>query len=61
MTPTTQKELDRLFNTAKTRTSPSMRKAIKLIFLNGMTWREASIRCGVTESGILRAMRRLMR
>jgi len=55
----TNDELMSLFNRSKTRTSPSMKQALRAVLVRGNTWREASIRYSVTESGILRAMRRL--
>ena len=54
----TDQELTNLFKESS-RTSPSMRKALRSVLVSGSTWREAAHRYGVTESGILRAMRRL--
>lgn len=40
------------------RSSAQMKRAVLDIKLGSKTWREAAIANGVTESGILRAMRR---
>lgn len=54
-----QKQFTDAIKASTSRLSGSMRKALEDILLHGKTWREASIDRGVTESGILRAMRRL--
>lgn len=41
------------------RTAPNMRKALHAVVVDGVTWRQAAITYDVTESGIMRAMRRL--
>lgn len=41
------------------RTSNSMRRALQAILVFGSTWRAAAHRHDVSESGIMRAMRRL--
>lgn len=39
--------------------SPTMRAALRLVLVEGSTWKQASSTCGVSESGILRALRRV--
>jgi hypothetical protein len=41
------------------RTAPAMRRALRDILVYGLSWRQAAIANEVTESGILRAMRRI--
>lgn len=58
-TTMTKTQLKAAFAAAGTRISQPIRWAIEDILLKRMTWRDASIQRGVTESGILKAMRRL--
>lgn len=55
----TSTELKARYALTDTRTSESMRRAIEDVEVRGLTWRKASLKRGVNESGILRALRRL--
>ncbi len=51
-------KLNAHLESALPQTTQAMRRAILAIQIDRMTWREAAIRYKVTESGILKAMRR---
>lgn len=55
----TQSELNAAIQRCPSKTTDAMRRALTYRLVQGSTWREASIASGVTESGMLRAMRRL--
>jgi hypothetical protein len=55
----TKDQIDQAIQASGSRISRPMRGALDDILLRRMTWREASIKRNVTESGILRALRRL--
>ena len=55
----TKQELDARITASGARTSEPIRRALKDVLVDGKTWRQASLKHGVTESGILRAIRRI--
>lgn len=55
----TKTELDHRIALSGARTSKPMRLALEDVLIRSATWRDASIKRGVTESGILRALRRI--
>jgi len=55
----TKHELTAKMALCGTRTSHHIREALADIYIRGKTWREAAQRNRVTESGILRAIRRI--
>lgn len=55
----TKQEIDDAIKASSTRMSKSMKWAIEGVLIRSMTWRDASIKYGVTESGMLKALRRI--
>lgn len=55
----TKQQIDEAIKASGARMSKGMKWAIEGVLLRSMTWRDASIKYGVTESGMLKAMRRI--
>lgn len=52
----TNEALDQAIEQHGVRPTPPMLRALRLVLVQGKTWRTAAIACDVTESGIHRAM-----